>query len=75
MGVAHDALLVDDEDRPPVEPDRAEDAVRLGYEVTVLEDACRGIGLPTAPARTTIDDARTRLAAIGIRFASVADIG
>ncbi len=53
----------------------AEDAVRLGYEVTVLEDACRGIGLPTAPARTTIDDARTRLAAIGVRFASVGDIG
>ena len=36
----------------------ADDATRLGYEVIVLEDACRGIGLPTGAGRTTIDDAR-----------------
>jgi hypothetical protein len=34
----------------------AEDATRLGYEVIVLEDACRGIGLPTAAGRTTVDE-------------------
>ena len=26
----------------------AEDAARLGYAVFVIEDACRGIGLPVA---------------------------
>jgi nicotinamidase/pyrazinamidase len=46
----------------------AEDAVRLGYEVTVVEDACRGIGLPTTAERTTLDDARTRLLGLGVRF-------
>ncbi len=53
----------------------AEDATRLGYEVIVLDDACRGIGLPTATGRTTIDDARARLTASGVRFASAAEIG
>jgi nicotinamidase/pyrazinamidase len=46
----------------------AEDAVRLGYEVTVIEDACRGIGLPTTPGRTTMDDAHARLLGLGVRF-------
>jgi nicotinamidase/pyrazinamidase len=53
----------------------AEDATRLGYEVIVLEDACRGIGLPTAAGRTTVDDAWARLTASGIRFACAAEIG
>ena len=46
----------------------AEDAVRLGYDVTVVEDACRGIGLPAGPGRTTMDVARDRLASLGVRF-------
>jgi nicotinamidase/pyrazinamidase len=46
----------------------AEDAVRLGYEVLVIEDACRGIGLPTADGRTTLDDARARLTELGVQF-------
>jgi nicotinamidase/pyrazinamidase len=46
----------------------AEDAVRLGFTVTIIEDACRGIGLPEPGGRTTIDAARDRLAALGIRF-------
>jgi nicotinamidase/pyrazinamidase len=46
----------------------AEDAVGLGYEVTVVEDACRGIGLPTTDGRTTMDDARARLLQLGVRF-------
>ena len=53
----------------------AEDAVRLGYEVCVIEDACRGIGMPAAPGRTTIDEARARLAALGVRFIGSGELG
>lgn len=52
----------------------AEDAVRLGYEVCVIEDACRGIGIPTTAERTTIDDARARLLDLGVTFISSADL-
>jgi nicotinamidase/pyrazinamidase len=45
----------------------AEDAARLGYEVVVIEDACRGIGVPLHSGRTTMDDARERLAHLGVR--------
>src|SRR5579875_3766678 len=31
----------------------AEDAVKLGYDVVVIDDACRGIGLPAGAGRTT----------------------
>jgi nicotinamidase/pyrazinamidase len=48
----------------------AEDAVRLGYEVMVIEDACRGIGIPLAGGRTTMDEARDRLAGLGVQFIS-----
>ena len=46
----------------------AEDAARLGFAVAIFEDACRGIGLPAPGGRTTIDTARDRLTAIGVRF-------
>jgi nicotinamidase/pyrazinamidase len=46
----------------------AEDAARLGFSVTVIEDACRGIGLPSSEGRTSIDDARDRLTSLGVRF-------
>jgi nicotinamidase/pyrazinamidase len=46
----------------------AEDAARLGFTVTIIEDGCRGIGLPTPDGRTTIDAARDRLSALGVRF-------
>jgi len=46
----------------------AEDAARLGYDVIVIEDACRGIGIPTGAGRTTLDAARERLTAKGVRF-------
>ena len=46
----------------------AEDAVRLGYEVVVVEDACRAIALPTTAGRTTLDEARARLSGLGVRF-------
>lgn len=44
----------------------AEDAVRLGYEVVVVEDACRGIGVPIGNGRTTMDEARERLSRLGV---------
>lgn len=53
----------------------AEDAVRLGYTVFVVEDACRGIGLPAGRGRTTMDDARDRLAAQGVTFITSNAIG
>jgi nicotinamidase/pyrazinamidase len=45
----------------------AEDAVRLGYEVVVIEDACRGIGIPLGD-RTTMDETRERLGSLGVRI-------
>lgn len=53
----------------------AEDARRLGFDVTVIADACRGIGLPDAGGGTTIDAARRRLEAQGVRFADSASLG
>jgi nicotinamidase/pyrazinamidase len=52
----------------------AQDAARLGYDVTVIEDACRGIGIPLGTGRTTMDDAQERLARIGVRLASSDEI-
>ncbi len=52
----------------------AEDAVRLGYDVLVIEDACRGIAIMTTPGRTTLDDARDRLTALGARFINSAEL-
>ena len=46
----------------------AEDAARLGFTVWIVDDACRGIGLPEAEGRTTNDTARDRLTALGVRF-------
>jgi nicotinamidase/pyrazinamidase len=52
----------------------AEDAVRLGYDVVVIEDACRGIGIMTTAGRTTLDDARDRLTELGARFITSAEL-
>ncbi len=46
----------------------AEDAVRLGYSVIVIEDACRAIALPLPEGGTTLEAARSRLAALGVGF-------
>jgi nicotinamidase/pyrazinamidase len=46
----------------------AEDAARLGFSVTIVTDACRGIGLPTRDGRSTLDEAHDRLADLGVRF-------
>ncbi len=53
----------------------AEDAARLGYAVFVIEDACRGIGLPVAGGGTTLDAARRRLEGLGVWFGAAAELG
>jgi nicotinamidase/pyrazinamidase len=53
----------------------AEDAARLGYEAFVVEDACRGIGLPVEGGGTTIDAARRRLEGMGVRFVTSDALG
>jgi nicotinamidase/pyrazinamidase len=50
----------------------AEDAARLGYEVFVIEDACRGIGLPLPEGGTTIEVARKRLTDMGVGLVTAA---
>jgi nicotinamidase/pyrazinamidase len=52
----------------------AEDAVTLGYETYVIEDACRGIGLAGADGRSTLDLARERLTVRGVRFIRSAEL-
>ncbi len=46
----------------------AEDAAQLGFSVTIVEDGCRGIGLPTPDGGTTMQAARDRLTELGVRF-------
>jgi len=46
----------------------AEDAARLGFSVVVMEDACRGIGLPTADRRGSMEAAHERMLALGVKF-------
>lgn len=48
----------------------AEDAARLGFQAFVIGDACRGIGMPVAAGQTTMDTAKARLEALGVRFIS-----
>ncbi len=52
----------------------AEDAIDLGYKVVVIEDACRGIGLPDPNGGTSLDAARRRMTARGITLLASADI-
>jgi nicotinamidase/pyrazinamidase len=52
----------------------AEDAARLGFSVILIEDACRGIGLPGPDGRTTMDAARDRLQARGVNFIDSAEL-
>ena len=53
----------------------AEDAIRAGFEVAVVEDACRGIGLPSRPGRTTVDDTRDHLRQThGVRFVASGEL-
>ena len=52
----------------------AEDAVGLGFEVVLIEEACRGIGLPLPEGGTTMLAARQRLLALGVSIVSAADL-
>jgi nicotinamidase/pyrazinamidase len=52
----------------------AADAAALGYQVFVVEDACRGIGLPTEGSRTTMDEAHAQLRKLGVTFIRSADL-
>jgi nicotinamidase/pyrazinamidase len=52
----------------------AEDAARLGYQVHVIEDACRGIGLPLPEGGNTMTAVKARLAAAGVRFITGGDL-
>ena len=65
-----DALIAHDPKKLPMaaRAKNTEDAVRLGFSVIIVEDACRGIGLPTPDGGTTMQAARTRLTELGVRF-------
>jgi nicotinamidase/pyrazinamidase len=52
----------------------AKDAVGLGYQVMVVEDACRGIAIPTVDDRTSLDEARDHLVADGVRFVTSGEL-
>jgi nicotinamidase/pyrazinamidase len=52
----------------------SQDAVRLGYDVIVVEDACRGIGISLDNGRTTMDDARERSHAIGVCIVTAGEL-
>ena len=53
----------------------AEDAARLGYQVMVIEDACRGIGVPLGGGRTTMEQACERLTRLGVQMVSSGELG
>jgi nicotinamidase/pyrazinamidase len=53
----------------------AEDAVRLGYEVVVIKDACRGIGISLGSGRTTMHEAHERLMQLGVHIVTSAELG
>jgi nicotinamidase/pyrazinamidase len=52
----------------------AEDAARLGFETWIIEDACRGIGLPTPGGSDTMAQARARLQAAGVKFTRAGEL-
>lgn len=52
----------------------AEDAARLGFTVFVIEDACRGIGLPLPGGGDSLGAARARLAAAGVQVIGSDDL-
>ena len=53
----------------------AEDAIRLGYEVVMMQDACRGIGVPLGNGRTTMDEAHERLVSLGVQMITSDQLG
>ena len=51
----------------------AQDARSLGYDVVVIEDACRGIAAP-AGVETTLGAARRAMLAAGVQLIASADV-
>ena len=49
------------------------DAREMGFEVVVVEDACRAIAAPLPPGGTTWDAARTSMRDAGVQFAAMSD--
>ncbi len=52
----------------------AQDARALGYEVFVVEDACRAIAAPVPSGGTTLDAARRAMAASGVQLIPMAEL-
>lgn len=52
----------------------AADGIKLGYEVYVLEDACRGIGIPLEGGGNTITAAKADLMEKGVKFITTDNI-
>lgn len=52
----------------------AQDARALGYEVFVVEDACRAIAAPAPGGGTTLDAARAALLRSGTQFVGAGDL-
>lgn len=52
----------------------AQDARALGYEVFVVEDACRAIGAPVPSGGTTLDAARRTMRDSGIQLITTGDL-
>jgi nicotinamidase-related amidase len=52
----------------------AEDAISLGYDVTLIQDAAAGIGIPTTGADTTITEAMRSMKAKGVKFVNTNDV-
>ncbi len=50
------------------------DARSLGYEVVILGDATRGVGIPIGEGKTTITAMTDNLRAAGVEFASTQDL-
>jgi nicotinamidase/pyrazinamidase len=52
----------------------AEDALEMNLPVYVIEDACRGIGIPVEEHKTTIDLAKENLSSKGVKFIKSYDL-
>ena len=46
----------------------AMDAVQLGFQTFIIEDACRGIAMIDENGVTTVDKAKTQLKNVGVKF-------
>lgn len=52
----------------------AEDACQLGYQVVLVTDACRGIGIPQPTGGNSIDAMLDKLLALGVTMTTTAEL-